>query len=72
MRTPSWIKGDRGNKHIHLVMAAVWTLFIPVWWLTDLRYSVALVNGMSLYTIIIGHIGNGQSAKAAEVAEEAT
>lgn len=56
-------RGARRLRWTHGVLAMLWLLpgGVVSWWLKD---SVAWVTFMSLYAIVIGHVGAWQGARA--------
>lgn len=49
----------RGN----LLLTFLWLLVIPVWYLSNLRTSVAFVGAISIYANVAGHLAAYQAAR---------
>ena len=55
--------------HSNLVLAIAWLIMVPVWWFTDLRYSIAFIAAASIYANFTGHLAAWQAARV-EVKQE--
>lgn len=58
------------DKRIHAGLTVAWTIFMPIAIFTDLKYSVPLLVGISIYANIAGHMAAWQAAKADEHARK--
>jgi hypothetical protein len=59
----------RALMHSNMVLAVAWLFMVPLWWLTDLRYSVAFIGAASIYANFTGHLATWQAARV-EVKQE--
>lgn len=49
---------------MHFALTLLWLAFAPVAMLTELRYSVPLLVGISVYANVAGHWAAYEAAKA--------
>lgn len=49
---------------LHAVLTVAWLAFMPIAMLTDLRSSVPLLVGISVYANVAGHWSAWQAARA--------